>query len=681
VQQEPNEGQPATERTDVWIVFDDRTVYVSARCWDSQPARAISNEMRRDAVSIFDNELFAVSFDTFHDRRNAFIFTVNLAGGLHDAYVTDERDFNRDWNTVWDATTSRFDQGWTVEIAIPFHSLRYKSGAQEWGVNLRRQVRWKNETSYLARVPAAMGRRGMNKVSSAATLTGIETPTGRNYEFKPYAIADLTTDRTANPPTSNDFGRNAGLDVKVGLTAGLTADLSYNTDFAQVEVDEQQVNLTRFNLFFPEKRDFFLEGQGIFAFGGVQNSPRNGVGPGGSNNQNPSPVDAPTLFFSRRIGFAGGRRVPTDLGGRVTGKAGRYSIGLLNIRTGDDEPSGTSPTNFGVVRIKRDILRRSALGVLFTHRSISSTGPGTNSLVGFDGVFAFYENLNINTYVAKTASDAGGDDMSYRAQMDYNADKYGLQVEHLFLDDDFNPDMGFVRRTAFRRSSAFARFSPRPRVRAIRKLTWDASIDYTTDTSGRLESREAIGAFRAELQNSDSMAVEYARTFEYLASPFAIAEAVTIPVGGYAFQDVRLAYYFGTQRPVAGIVKFERGRFYRGERTAVGLSRSRVEVTPQVSIEPNISIDWVDLPEGRFTTTLTGGRTTFTLTPRTAISALIQYSSSTRAFDTNVRFRWEYEPGSDLYVVYTDNRDMRRPRFPLLQSRGVTVKLTKLFRR
>ena len=234
VQQEPREGEPATEKTDVWIFFDQRHVYVSARCWDSHPERMVANDMRRDGQNIFMNENFGVIFDTFHDQRNGLQFHTNPLGGLADSLITDESNSNRDWNTVWEVRTARFDEGWTVEMAIPFQSLRYPSGAtQSWGVNFRRIVRWKNETSFLSPVPASAGMRGLMKVSSAATLVGIEPPTGgMNLEVKPYAISGLQTNLRATPAISNDWTRNAGFDVKYGFARGLVADFTVNTDFA-----------------------------------------------------------------------------------------------------------------------------------------------------------------------------------------------------------------------------------------------------------------------------------------------------------------------------------------------------------------------------------------------------------------------------------------------------------------
>ena len=684
IQQEPLEGEPATEDTDVWVFFDNRNLYIAGRCWDSHPERAVSNEMRRDAVPIFDDEFLGVGLDTFHDRRNGFLFTVNLSGGLHEAYITDERDFNGNWNTVWDAKTMPFERGWTIEFVIPFKSLRYNNAPnQTWGINFRRSVRWKNEVSHLTQVPAAMGRRGIFKISSYGTLVGLEPPrSGRTFELKPYAITDVSTDRTLTPPISNEVGGDVGLDAKFGVTKGLTADVTYNTDFAQVEVDEQQINLTRFNLFFREKRDFFLEGQGIFTFGGVQNRPRNAIGPTGINGQNPNPADMPNLFFSRKIGLAAGEPIPISAGGRITGKSGPFSIGILDIRTREVARLGVPATNFGVVRLKRDVLRRSTIGMLYTHRSIDSSGRGANSLIGVDGVFGFFTNLNINTYIAKTASAApGGDGMSYRAQLDYNSDRYGLQLEHMLLDDEFNPDMGFVRRTDFRRNSAFVRFSPRPTAsRIVRKHTFDATYDYIADTSGRLQSRNAEAAYRTDLQNGDGLAVEYAQNYEFLEVPLALTERVTVPTGGYSFSEVRGMYWFGPQRAATGIVKLIRGQFYDGTRTELSVFKSLISLTPRLSVEPGLTIDWLNLPQARFQTSLISARTIYALTPRAAVTAFLQYISIAHAVSVNARFRWEYTPGSDLFVVYTDRRDTRQPGFPALQDRVLAVKFTRLLR-
>jgi hypothetical protein len=679
LQQEPDEGLPATEATEVWLLFDDRNIYVSARLHDSEPDRQVISEMRRDGLGTNDNESFGVVFDTFHDRRNGFLFQISLAGGLYDGYITDERDMNRDFSTVWDGRTTRLADGWSLEMAIPFKSLRFPPEQGDWGINLKRVVKWKNENQYLTRMPAALGRRAVNKLSSAATLVGLETPQAhRNFELKPYGITGLTTERPPLERGITDGRGDGGVDLKVGITDGITADVTYNTDFAQVEEDEQQANLTRFSILFPEKRDFFLEGQGIFSFGGVASRPPGG---GGSGFGNPMQTDVPVMFFSRRIGLVDGQTVPIDVGGRITGKAGPYSIGLIDIRTAGVDSRALAATNFGVVRVKRDILRRSAVGVLFTDRSESTVGSGHGRMAGIDGVFSFYENLNINTYVAGTDNpDAAGRDLSYRGQLDYNADTYGLQLERLAVDRNFVPDVGFMRRDAFNRNSVYARYSPRPDSRVMRKLFYEGSFDYITNADNRLESRQALLSVKSELQNGDSLGVELAQNYESLAAPFEISPGVVIPEGGYGFKELHLIYNFGPQRPVSANVTVEYGQFYDGTRASVSASRGRLQVNPQLLLEPGVTINRVQMPEGDFTSTLLNTRVTYTVTPRMSTSALVQYNSDSASLSTNVRFRWEYQPGSDFFVVLTDNRDTLRQGFPELRNRALTVKLTRLFR-
>ena len=683
IQQEPDEGAPATEKTDTWIFFDDDTIYVAARCWDSQPDRMVANEMRRDNLGIFQNENFAVVLDTFYDRRNGYMFHTNPLGGMFDGQIT-AGNMNRDWNGVWDVRTDRFENGWTVEIAIPFKTVRFSPGAaQTWGVNLRRIVRWKNETSYLTAVPAAYGLSGIMELAVAGAVVGVEAPPGGgNLEIKPYLISDLSTDRLATPAFANALDGDAGFDVKYGVTQGLTADFTYNTDFAQVEVDEQQVNLTRFSLFFPEKREFFLEGQGIFDFGGGRGF--SGGGPGGLRvgGSGGGASNTPILFFSRRIGLVGGLPVPIDAGGRLTGKVGAYSIGLLDIRTGNESGSDARPTNFGVARIKRDILRRSSVGAMGTYRSVAIDGDGSNQMYGVDATFGFYDNLSLNTYVARTeTSGRDGDDTSYRGQFDYNADRYGLQVERLVVGEDFNPEVGFLRRTDFQRNFASARFSPRPEaIASIRKLRFEGSFDYVTNGDGRVDTRIASGAFGAELENSDQFLVETSQNYEFLADPFDIAAGVVIPVAGYTFTDTRASYSFGAQREISGTLSVSHGSFFGGTRTSAGFSRGRVGLSPQLSVEPSVEINRVDVPAGRFTTALVTSRATFTLNPRAFVSALLQYNSSAESLSTNIRLRWEYQPGSELFVVYTDLRDTLGPHFPELENRALVVKVNRLFR-
>ena len=679
IQQEPNEGAPAGDQTEVWVTFDADTLYVSARCWSRAPDRIVANEMKRDSYGMYGNETLGIVLDTFYDRRNAFAFTTNAIGGLFDALVTDERSQNIDWNTVWDVAAGRFEDGWTVEIAIPFKSLRYRAGpAQMWGLNVQRRVASTNETSFLTPIPASLSWAGAYKMSSAATLVGLEVPaSGTRLEVKPYGISDVTTDLARAPDERTTAGGDVGFDVKYGVTQGLTADFTYNTDFAQVEVDEQQVNLTRFSLFFPEKREFFLEGQGIFDFGGGFTSGATEFYFGGGQFSGTAPI----MFFSRRIGLQDGRTVPIRAGGRLTGKAGPYSIGVLNVQA---EAAGrAAATNFSVARVKRDVLRRSAVGALFTGRSVSLDGSGSNQLFGVDGLFSFYDNLNITSYLAQSRLPGVSPDdaMSYQARLDYRGDRWGLLAERLGVGADFRPEVGFVRRRDFRRNFVEGRFSPRPlSISSIRKFLFQGSVDYTTDGGGLLETRARQGLFGIEFENGDMFFAGATDSYELLKQSFPMTPAITIPAGAYRFSNTRVVYALGQQRVASGGLSFDHGGFFGGERTGVGYTFGRVYLSSQLNVEPSVSFNWLTLPEGDFRTDLASVRTTYTLTPRMFVAALVQYNSTLDSLGTNLRFRWEYQPGSELFVVYTDERDTLDPRGPFLQNRAFVVKATRLLR-
>ena len=678
IQQEPLEGRPATEKTDVWVFYDETNVYFSARLWDSHPERIVANEMRRDNRNIeFSSSSFAVILDTFYDRRNGFLFQTNPLGALYDAQVTDERNTNSDWNTIWYVKSGRFAEGWTLEMAIPFKSLRYRAGAaQIWGVNFRRNIKWKNERSYLTPMPAAFNREGIKKLSVAAALVGIEPPSKSiNLEVKPYVTGSSSTDLAADVPFENRGDADLGFDVKYGVSKSLVADVTYNTDFAQVEDDESQVNLTRFGLFFPEKREFFLEGQGIFNFGGRQSGRRGGGGGGRGQS------DTPILFFSRRIGLSGSSEVPILAGGRLTGRSGAYSIGLLNISTRSVDEADIPQTNFAVVRIKRDVLRRSTVGFIGTYRDENLDGTGSNAAYGLDGNFTFYENLNINAFYARTDTpNAVEGDTSYRASVRYRNDLYGFDADHLLIDPSFNPEVGFVRRVDIRKTSGSLRYSPRPRgIAAVRQFEFEAKYNYLETTAGALESKKFELQTRTRFESGDFSNVTYDRNFEFLFEPFEISDGVTIPVGGYNFDRLRAGVFFSSHRPVSGWVGAEVGSFFSGTRTELTW-RGRIDFSSRFSLEPNLSLNWIDLAEGTFTTNLIRLRATYTMSPRSFVGALVQYNSEADSLSTNVRFRWEYRPGSDLFVVYTDGRNTLTPGYPGLENRSLVFKVTRLFR-
>ncbi len=676
IQMEPRAGEVASEKTEVWVFYDNENVYVSFRNWESDPSRTVVNEMRRDSGNIRQGDSIEFSFDTFRDRRNAILFEANSLGGRTDLQSTNERQFNADWNPVWSLVAGTFDGGWTIEAAVPFKSIRYAPGtAQDWGFQARRTNKSKNEIAYLTKLPPSLGLgRADFSASLYANLVGLEAPpASRTLELKPYAIADLTTDNVSSPKRANDPSGDIGVDAKWAITQNLTADLSYNTDFAQVEADEQQVNLTRFSLFFPEKRDFFLENQGLFTFG------NNSFSGGASANSS----DLPLLFYSRRIGLSGNREVPIFGGGRVTGRVGRYSIGLVNMQTKDEPTANAESTNFAVVRVKRDILRKSSIGFLATNRSQAQARPGSNQVYGVDGTFGFFSNLTFATYLARTQSEGvDGDDMSYRAQMEYGGDRYGLQLERLSIDKNFNPEVGFLRRADMRKNYAQARFSPRiRRYKKIRKLSSIGQFTYLEDSAGRLSTRIGDGEFAVEFQNSDRFQVGVNDDYELLVRPFTIVPGARVAVGGYQFTTGRIGYTMGQQRRLSGTALFEKGSFYNGDRTAITFNRSRINVSPQLSLEPNVSVNWITLPTGDFRTTLVGSRVTYTVTPLVFASALVQYNSSTHTVSANARMRWEWRPGSELFIVYNEERDSDAAiGVPGLFNRAFIVKVNRFLR-
>ena len=685
VQQEPFQGRPATEKTEVWVFFDDQYVYVSARMLETDSSRRVTSDMRRDSSNLFNNDHFAVMFDTFYDRRNGYFFYANEMGGMVDAQLTNETP-NNNWNGLWDVRTAQFDGGWTAEFRFPFRSLRFKAGGRLWGVNFRRVVRWKNEHSFLTPIPQSYGRRGLAKISSAGTLVGLESPRKlRNLDVKPYALGSALTNRRANPPINNDTGAEFGVDAKWGITQSVITDFTYNTDFAQVEDDEAQVNLTRFSVQFPEKRDFFLEGQDVFNFAGG-GAMQGGNGIPQATVQNP-PNNAPVLFFSRRIGLQNSQVVPILAGGRAIGRNHGFQVGALHMRTDDAVTAGAVATDYSVVRVNRDVLSRSRIGVIATRRGPGAGGGYENYAYGADANFNFGTNLNVSSYLARTDSTnrpapaKAASELSYRGHVNWNADRTGFQLDHTFVGDQFNPEIGFLRRSAFARTFGSARYSPRPTGwRNIRKVFYEASYDYYEDPNHDPESREAQGAMRMEFTNSDQWAFEFSRMFEKLNARFVPSTGVTVPVGAYEFTQSRVLYTLSPARPVSGTLQLTYGGFYGGTLREITW-RGRAEFGPRFLMEPAISLNYFDTPYGNGDRHLVSSRLTYSITPRMFASALIQYQSSTDTVSTNARFRWEYQPGSELFVVYSDGRNTLGVGFPPpLENRSLVVKVTRLFR-
>jgi hypothetical protein len=674
IQQEPREGEAASDRTDVWVFFDDQHVYISARLWMSNPEDLLADEMRRDGEAIFsNNHNLGVVLDTFYDHRSGYFFNTNAVGGLRDAVLTDEnRNVNEDYNLVWDVKSRRFDRGWVTEIAIPFKTLRYPAGAEQvWGFNLLRLDRHTNEFSYLSPIPRSYGGSGIWMLSAAGTMVGIEAPSGGGrFEVKPYALSSVVTDRQQDPPVSNDASAALGFDVKYKITNGLNADFTYNTDFAQVEVDTQQINLTRFSLFFPEKRDFFLETQSNFTFG-----PNSRPGGGASVGA------VPILFFSRRIGLSGGDTVPIAAGGRLTGRLGHYTVGVLAIRTKDSPKASAPATNFSVVRVRRDFLSRSAVGMIAAVRSPSLPGAGSNRVFGVDTNLRLFRDVEATGYYALSQTpNLSGDATSYLGQFRYAGDRYGAEVVHLRVGKDFNPEVGFLPREDFRRNYASVRFSPRPaRLRGVRRLSWEASLEDFASSEGVPQTRSAAGTFRINWDSGEQLVATYTQTDDRPQTAFEVAGAPIAP-GNYQFGNTVLRFALGSRRPLTGAVSVSRGSFYGGDRSQVSYA-GRVPVTSQFMVEPDVTLNWLSFPSGDFSAQLFGAKTSYAMSPRMVLAAFLQFNSTAHGLGTNVRFHWEYQPGSDFYAVYSDGRDTALGRgFPTFLNRGLTIKFAHLLR-
>jgi len=360
---------------------------------------------------------------------------------------------------------------------------------------------------------------------------------------------------------------------------------------------------------------------------------------------------------------------------------GPWALGALSITTDDEAASNVPQTNFTVARLKRDVLSKSAVGGIIYRRSESTTAPGATALWGLDANFNFYQNVYVGGYASQSKTEGlNGNDLSYRGQFNYSSDRYGFVVDRVVVEPNFNPDIGFLRRRNYRTSYAQARFSPRTvSSRLIRRYTYQGNFEYTTDNNNHLESREALASYGIDFHNADGLNVQHAQLYEFLPAPFRIARGVTLPVGGYDFHNTRFSFTSGPNHRVTGTPAFEIGTFYGGDKTAVSY-RGRIELTSQLGFEPNISLNWVDVPQGAFRDTVLGGRAFYTMSPRSFVAALIQYSSSNSSLSTNIRFRWEYQPGSEVFVVYSDGRSTLPAQGTELVNRGFVVKVNRLFR-
>ncbi|MEW5981214.1 MAG: DUF5916 domain-containing protein [Acidobacteriota bacterium] len=667
VQREPRSGEPATHRTDVRVIHTDTALLVAARLHGPPGSTLIATEYRRDA-DLDSDDTFEVYLDTFHDHRNAFYFATNPLGAQRDALVRNEgEDLNWQWDGIWDVSCTRDRDGWTVEMSIPFSTLRYRPGvARPWGINFGRLAASMREESYLAPISRDFGFFGKWRVSAFATLSGLPVlATPSPFRVWPFAVGGWDRDFEDAFRSPNGWAGELGVDAKIGLGASGVADVTYNTDFAQVEADQQQVNLTRFPLFFPEKRTFFLENAGLFKVG-----------------ERTQPFEPPTtlLFFSRRIGLSeDGDVVPIVGGARVTGKAGAWDFGAFDIVTDAIRLDGETRlprTNFAALRVKRDVLRRSTVGAMYLSKVPGEEGT-SNQVFAADGSFSFGDALSIIGFAAKSLTPGlNGSSHAFSIDAALNKDRYGWGLIYADIGDDFNSEMGFLQRTGIRKYRGGAYVGLRPGWRGVRQVFLGPDVTYITDRQNRLQTLNGAIGPAVLFEDGSILFAQAIVNAEGLTEPFELRDGVEIPEGTYRGTQFVAQYMPNRGRRVSVGGGFYGGGFYGGT-----LAAPNVSLTVRLHQRLRAGVDYfrsrVDVPiqGGTFTTNLIVGRATLAFSPKAFVSALVQRDDDTREVGANVVFRYTYQPGADLFVVFDDARAILGGE-PPTKRRRFLVKLT-----
>jgi hypothetical protein len=684
VQNRPFEGQPASERTEVRIVYSDDTIYFGVVCYTEDPATIVVADSRRDS-DMTETDSFRIILDTYLDGQNGFVFGTNPAGIEYDGQLTNEGQgtggfggggsgrpgnnlqqrgsgggFNLNWDGAWQVATSVTDIGWSAEIAIPFRTLRYpRNDVQSWGVNFQRNIRNRNEQAYWSPLPR---QYSINRISLAGELQGVEVPAQRNLQFTPYLLGESlhrTEDR------SNLGTGDLGADLKFSVTPSMTLDLTYNTDFAQVEVDDQQINLDRFTLFFPEKRPFFLENAGLFS-----------VGQSGA-------VD---IFFSRRIGLGDeGEQIPIVGGGRLSGKIGRdTNIGFLNMQTASVGGSGTPGQNFTVARVRQDLANRSNIGAMLVNReatgSLGDDGD-YNRTYAVDGRWGIGEGGTLSGFAAATDTPglSGGDTHAYGLNAQHETEQLRLGLGYTEVAPNFNPEVGFLARQSYRRmnASVFTTFRPDDfmGVHEIRPHIFHNSV-FEFET-GRHETQFTHIDNHIEWRNGYEVHTGMNLSREGVLEPFEIFPGVIIPPGTYDHKEAQIAGNTNLGAPISARFNTIIGGLFGGD---------RVTITPSISARVgetvNAAFEWsyndLRLPAGNFTTNLARLRVSYSFTTRMFFQALVQYNDRADLWSSNLRFGLLSDANTGLFVVYNDIQGLGSA-IPTGAGRTLTVKYSYIF--
>ena len=686
VQMDPDEGQLSVENTEVRIAFDDKNLYVGIICFDSRPEEIVINHNRRDGLRK-DSDYLMLLLDTFHDGQNAFIFGTSPTGIEHDAQVSKAGQtrgggsgpsraggggaqrggssaLSLNWDGVWEVRSQITQRGWESEMAIPFRTLRYQPGLdRSWGLNIERNLRRRNELSHWSPVSRAFR---FIQADLAGTLSGLDIQNHRSLKLLPYVLGGFSQDYSRFEDPSK-FERNVGLDLKYSLTPSLTLDGTVNTDFAQVEVDNEKINLTRFDLFFPEKRPFFLENSGFFEFGTPQEL---------------------EIFFSRRIGIdQNQQQVPIDGGVRLSGKAGPYQLGLLNMQT--RKVDGAVPANnYSVARFSREYPNRSSIGLIGVNRqstSVIEEHRSYNRTFGADANLGLGRFTNWFNYASLTQTPGlGGRNHAYSSHLEYDDSTHEFSLGYLEVGDHFNPEVGFVPRVGFRKPEYFYRYSYYPNSRLIRKYTphFSRKVWYSLENND-MESDFQHYHMDSTWQNGGRLGLAWNRNFERLDKPLEVARGVIIPVGRYAFDEIIANYRTDPSTRVFLSGRAAAGGFYDGNIRSLSLNGG-YRHSHNLSWTASYVRNFVKLPAADFNIDLVGLRFNWSFTSKSFLQTFSQYNSTSHSLGHNIRLGFLSSSSTGLFVVFNTSNATRAfidphhvPRRTL--TRALFIKFNHLF--
>jgi hypothetical protein len=663
VQRQPNPGEAPTERTEVWLLRDADNLYIGVYAHDSEPDAVIGTQMARDAGLNADDRIEIV-LDTFRDQRSAFYFATNPAGALVDGLAFSNGELNTDWDAIWRVRTSRTNDGWVAEFAIPFKSLSFPAGASVWGFNISRNIYRKLEDNFWS---GARLQTQFLQVSEAGQITQLDNLTqGIGLDLRPFMASrwlHLSGDN------NDDFDGKPGLDLFYSLTPSLRLTATVNTDFGETEVDARQINLTRFSLLFPEKRAFFLEGAGVFSFASTGPETPGGI-----------PATGADLFpfFSRRVGLINGQEVPLDAGVKLTGTAGRTDIGVLAVRTRQLESGNTLIADdeaFFIARVKRNVLQQSYVGAIYTEGNpapgLSSRTYGADLRLATSRFLGAARNVVVNAYgVRSDNNDRSDQDWSYGFSAAYPNDKFDAQVAFKEIQENFRPGLGFVQRDNVQLLRVGGSYNPRPRFLNIQQMFHDLYFTrFVRLDNKQVESWDLyIAPFDWHLRSGDSVHAifDVNPTFERLFEPFEIAPGVILPPGDYRFTRFRSNVVSANKRRLSGSLSVGYGNYWSGEAEQVTASVN-FKMPPKFTMSVSTNQTFARLPEGRFTARIMTGNMAFAASPRLSFSNLIQFDNRSRNLGWQSRVRWTLQPGNDFFFAFNqgwvqdfdENRSLR----------------------